>query len=84
MGEETFLQISVLGATPGLSLSIWSGSTFLGALVIADDGSGQLRLSSLPGGNPLPDGFQPVVGDGIHFVSNDDASTVITGTFAIV
>ena len=85
MGMETFLQIYVHGAAPGLDLFVFWGSTQLGEVLTDGDGFGELRLSSLAGGEggfALPDGFHPLAGDTLSFVNSADNSVIITGVFA--
>ncbi len=84
LGLETFVQIYVHGAAPGLDLLVSCGSCFLGHLLTDGDGFGELRLSSLAGeegGFGLPTGFAPVAGDALSFVDSTSGQTIITGVF---
>jgi len=86
LGLETFLHITVQGATPGLDLIVSWGSLVLGHILIGAEGSGELRLSSLAteeSGLHLPDLFLPVPGDSLTFVDSLDltATVIISGVF---
>jgi Ca2+-binding RTX toxin-like protein len=87
MGDETFLQIYVFGAGPGLDLLVTCGSCELGHVLTDGDGFGELRLSSFAGpegGFGFPDGFAPLAGDMLVLSSSVDGNVAVVavGVFA--